>query len=232
VEIGLDGEQTARRSAGDPSTRHRVARSILERGPSTAAQLAELLHLTPAAVRRHLDHLVAEGMLEARDQRVRGARGRGRPAKIFAITDLGRDEFDQGYDDLALQALRYMAAQGGEDAVAAFARQRVAELEERYRPLLEQTDEKDRSQALALALTGDGYAASVRQAPSGDQMCQHHCPVAHVAAEFPQLCEAETEVFSRLLGRPVQRLATIAHGDGVCTTHVPQPVAPARRTQS
>jgi predicted ArsR family transcriptional regulator len=166
-------------------------------GRQRPLQLAELLHLTPAAVRRHLDHLVAEGMLEARDQRVRGARGRGRPAKIFAITDRGRDEFDQGYDDLALQALRYMAAQGGEDAVAAFARQRVAELEERYRPLLEQTDEKDRSQALALALTGDGYAASVRQAPSGDQMCQHHCPVAHVAAEFPQLCEAETEVFSR-----------------------------------
>jgi hypothetical protein len=41
-----------------------------------------------------------------------------------------------------------------------------------------------------------------------------------VAAEFPQLCEAETEAFGRLLGTPVQRLATIAHGDGICTTHV------------
>ncbi len=41
-----------------------------------------------------------------------------------------------------------------------------------------------------------------------------------MAAEFPQLCEAETEAFSRLLGTPVQRLATIAHGDGICTTHV------------
>ena len=40
--------------------------------------------------------------------------------------------------------------------------------------------------------------------------------------EFPQLCEAETEVFARLLGRHVQRLATIAHGDGVCTTNVPR----------
>jgi predicted ArsR family transcriptional regulator len=61
----------------------------------------------------------------------------------------------------------------------------------------------------------------VRSAPVGDQLCQHHCPVAHVAAEFPQLCEAETEVFARLLGKHVQRLATIAHGDGVCTTHIP-----------
>ena len=74
---------------------------------------------------------------------------------------------------------------------------------------------------LAQALSEDGYAASVRSAPVGDQLCQHHCPVAHVAAEFPQLCEAETEVFARLLGRHVQRLATIAHGDGVCTTCSP-----------
>ncbi len=42
-----------------------------------------------------------------------------------------------------------------------------------------------------------------------------------MAAEFPQLCEAETEVISRLVGTHVQRLATIAHGDGVCTTHIP-----------
>src|SRR3546814_15287105 len=53
------------------------------------------------------------------------------------------------------------------------------------------------------------------------QLCQQHCPVAHVAAEFPQLCEAETEAIGRVLGRHVQRLATIAHGDGVCTTSIP-----------
>ena len=46
--------------------------------------------------------------------------------------------------------------------------------------------------------------------------------MAHVAEKFPQLCEAETEAFSRVLGVHVQRLATIAHGDGVCTTHVPR----------
>lgn len=46
--------------------------------------------------------------------------------------------------------------------------------------------------------------------------------MAHVAEKFPQLCEAETEIFSQLLGTHVQRLATIAHGDGVCTTFIPK----------
>jgi predicted ArsR family transcriptional regulator len=74
---------------------------------------------------------------------------------------------------------------------------------------------------LAQVFTDEGYAASVRSGPVGEQLCQQHCPVSHVAHEFPQLCEAETEAIGHVLGRHVQRLATIAHGDGVCTTCIP-----------
>jgi predicted ArsR family transcriptional regulator len=183
--------------------------------------LAERLTLTPAAVRRHLDHLVAAGALEAREPRTYGARGRGRPAKVFVLTDSGRDAFLQAYDDLAAGALRFLSESGGPDAVLEFARRRSADIEDRFRAVVADVGPSERAEALAVALTGDGYAASVRSSPIGEQICQHHCPVAHVAAEFPQLCEAETEVFARLLGRHVQRLATIAHGDGVCTTNVP-----------
>ncbi|MGH3497749.1 MAG: helix-turn-helix transcriptional regulator [Nocardioidaceae bacterium] len=225
--------QSPDESSADAPTRDRVARAILQSGPSTAAKLAEQLALTPAAVRRHLDHLVAEGVLEAREERIYGARGRGRPAKVFVLTDAGREAFDQAYDDLAVDALRFLAETGGAQAVDAFAQRRVGDLEARYRPLLDAAPESTRAEVLARALTSDGYAASVRTAPSGDQICQHNCPVAHVAAEFPQLCEAETQAIGRLLGRHVQRLATIAHGDGVCTTNVPRPTptpAPTRST--
>ncbi|TCO50031.1 putative ArsR family transcriptional regulator [Kribbella antiqua] len=207
----------------DESTRDRVARSILTNGPSSAAVLAERLELTPAAVRRHLDHLLDEGLVEAREERVYGPRGRGRPAKVFVLTDTGRHAFHQAYDDLAATAMRFIAEAGGEEAVAEFARRRVAEVEQRYRELVDAAPESNKADALAQALTADGYAASTAQAAHGAQLCQHHCPVAHVAEQFPQLCEAETEVFARLLGKHVQRLATIAHGDGVCTTHIPGP---------
>ncbi len=207
----------------DAPTRSRVTRSILENGPSTAGVIADRLELTAAAVRRHLDHLIAEGLVEARDQRSYGQRGRGRPAKVFAITARGRDRFQHDYDDLAASALRFLAETGGDDAVTAFAEQRMADLEDRVRPLLEQAEPGDRPDVLARALSDEGFAAGVSSTPAGAQMCQHHCPVAHVAAEFPQMCEAETAMFSRLLGTHVQRLATIAHGDGVCTTHLPTP---------
>jgi predicted ArsR family transcriptional regulator len=209
-------------------TRQRVARSILDHGPSTAAELAGRLELTQAAVRRHLDALVAEGIAEPREKRVYGSRGRGRPAKVFALTDCGRDAFDQSYDELAVDALRWLAGSAGggkqgEAAVLAFARARAAAQAERYGAALEGVAPERRTEALAAELSQDGYAATARSAPAsaGEQLCQHHCPVAHAAEQFPQLCEAETEIFSSLLGTHVQRLATIAHGDGVCTTFVP-----------
>ncbi len=207
--------------AVDAPTRLRVARSLLEHGTSTAAELADRLALTTAAVRRHLDHLLEEGAVEPRAPRILGPRGRGRPARGFALTEAGREAFDQAYDDLAVSALRFLSATAGEQAVADFARARVSDWEDRHRAEVAAAEPEDRANVLARALTEEGYAASVRSAPSGDQLCQHHCPVAHVAAEFPQLCEAETEAFARLLGSHVQRLATIGHGDGVCTTHVP-----------
>ena len=240
------------RGAGaEQGTRARVARLILENGPVTAAALSTRLGLTPAAVRRHLDNLLDDGLIEIRIARVYGSRRRGRPAKLFAITDAGRSAFEHTYDDLATSALRFLAERAGPDAVAEFARRQVAELERRYRPVVDAAPDSARVRALAEALSADGYAASATTVPAstgpvgtgpastgpaspgpaqppaapavGEQLCQHHCPVAHVAAEYPQLCEAETEAFGRLLGTPVQRLATIAHGDGVCTTHVTAP---------
>ncbi|MDH6216172.1 putative ArsR family transcriptional regulator [Streptomyces pseudovenezuelae] len=213
-------------ATGERSTRNRVARSILDHGPSTVAALAERLGLTQAAVRRHLDALVADDVVEAREQRVYGARTRGRPAKVFALTDCGRDAFDQSYDKLAADALRWIQERfGGDEAVVAFARARIAEQASAYRAAIDAAAPEERTEALARALSADGYAATARSAPlpqQGEQLCQHHCPVAHVAEKFPQLCEAETEIFSQLLGTHVQRLATIAHGDGVCTTFIPK----------
>lgn len=220
-------------SRSETGTRGRIARLIMENGPVTAAGLSSRLGLTPAAVRRHLDNLLADGMIETRTARTYGSRGRGRPARMFAITDAGRSAFVHAYDDLASSALRFLAETGGPSAVAAFARQQITELERRYLPVVEAAPPQERVKALAAALSADGYAASASSRPGsdgGDQLCQHHCPVAHVAAQYPQLCEAETEAFGRLLGTAVQRLATIAHGDGICTTHVTSPSLAHSRT--
>jgi len=194
---------TAPAADREVSTRTRVARAVGEDGPVTASALARTLGLTPAAVRRHLDGMLSEDLIAARPSTT-------------------------AYDDLAVSALRYLAERHGREAVGAFAADRVADLEARYAPQVEDAGPglEARVEALASALSDDGFAASSRPVGQGTplaatQLCQGHCPVQHVATEFPELCEAETQAFSRLLGVHVQRLATLAHGEHVCTTHVP-----------
>jgi predicted ArsR family transcriptional regulator len=204
----------------DLSTRNAVARSVLENGPSTAVAIGERLGLTPAGVRRHLDLLIEDGILEAREPHSALVRGRGRPSKVFVMTDDGREKFEHSYDDLAVAALRFITAQTGPHMVNIFSKFRAEEMGRKVRTTIGKS--KNKSAVLADFLTEEGYAATLHDRGVGEELCQHHCPIAHVAAEFPQLCEAETELFSSLLGTHVQRLATIAHGDGVCTTFVPK----------
>ena len=218
----------------DSGTRARIARLILENGPVTAAGLSARLGLTSAAVRRHLDNLLADGLVEARSARTYGNRGRGRPARLFAITDAGRSAFEHAYDDLATSALRFLAERAGPGAVAEFARQQITELERRYR-----ADAGVGTARRAGTSAGGGAVGRRlrrlglrrhRAAPGASSSASTTARWRTLPPEYPQLCEAETEAFGRLLGTPVQRLATIAHGDGVCTTHVTAPSLVHNRT--
>jgi predicted ArsR family transcriptional regulator len=232
-EVMIPMSAVASATASDGRTRDRVGQLLLERGAATAAELGASLGLSPAAIRKHLDAMLADQLVEVRVARSTGPRGRGRPAKRFVLTAAARESFPHHYDGIATAALRWIAQHHGPEALSAFASSQVQALEERLESaiLAAGADPMARAEALAEALTAEGYAASATTIASGGQLCQHHCPVAHVAAEFPQLCDAETEVISRLIGTHVQRLATIAHGDGVCTTHIPSaPSAPTAIT--
>jgi predicted ArsR family transcriptional regulator len=192
----------------------RVARTLLQEGPATAAELAERLEMTPAGIRRQLSALTDAGLVVAHERAPYGPtpkRGRGRPSSVFTLTAEGRSACDQAYDDLALSALRFISDEFGPAAVEAFASARARRLAGAVVGGGTPADVAD-------ALNRAGYAAAIE--PLGDvtvQLCQHNCPVVDAAREFPVLCETETVELSRVLGRHVTRLATLAHGDEVCT---------------
>lgn len=206
----------------EAGTRGRVLAMIMSRGAATAAEIADDFSLTQAAVRRHLCALTEDGLIATRERRPLGSRGRGRPAKVYVATNQGRSAFEHAYDKLALDLIAYLAEQDGPEAVERYARHRFSQFASRHAQ--EITSSASPVETLAGILTNDGYMTTLQPVASGQQLCQHHCPVAAVAMAYPVLCVAETEAFSGLLGSHIQRLATIAHGDGVCTTHIPRPV--------
>jgi predicted ArsR family transcriptional regulator len=232
VSDGADGSNPGPQAQA--GTRDRVQRVICEYGPLTATALASRLGLTPAAVRRHLDRLAEQGTIEERvPVTAGGGRGRGRPGRAYSLSEAAHAGMDSDYGDVATSALRFLAEHAGTDAVGEFARERIAGPEQRYAAQLAEAgqDITVRAQALARALSADGFAASARPVEPGTplagvQLLQRHCPVQHVADQFPAFCDVETAAFSRLLGVHVQRLGTLAHGEHVCTTLIPGGAVP------
>lgn len=206
---------------GERDTRREVLSQILRNGPVSATDISEALGLSAAGVRRHLDNIVSDGLAETVEApRSVGGRARGRPARLYRLTDAGRGRFGHDYDTLALLALRALRETGGDDAVAEFANQRMQDLFGSVDDSVPETV-VDRAERIAEALTDRGYAATVDEAATGVQICRHHCPIQDVAHEFPELCAAEHRVVTELLGHHTQPLATIADGNGICTTHIP-----------
>ena len=214
--------------AGPPSqhevgvTRRAIVRLLAQHGSLTAPAIAEQLELSTVGVRRHLVELVESG--DAVVVQRKPKTGRGRPPKVYQLTSQGQDRLGNAYDELAQLAFRELRELGGDDAVTALARKRAGAMLSGIgldTEDFQSADAQTKAERLAQALTSSGYAASTKLVASGVQLCQHHCPVSHVAADFPALCEAETAAFGELLGTHVQRLATIAQGNCVCTTHIP-----------
>lgn len=200
----------------------RVAKLLLELGPSSATALADTLSMTPTAMRKHLDALEEAGFVTSHDEAPFGpkgdaSRGRGRPAKIFALTQSGREFFEAPYDEIALSALNFIAEKYGKEAVKEFARSRIKTIFESINQPISDIDH------LVQQLNDQGYSASVRPSPfpNAQQLCQHNCPISHVASEYPEFCEVETELIGQSLGVHVTRLSTIATGSSICTTNIP-----------
>jgi len=213
-------------SVQDGRTRREIVRLLLESGSITAAEISGKLGISAAGIRRHLDVLVDGGDAESIPAAPWQHMGRGRPARRYRLTAAGRAKLDHAYDDLASAAMRQLREIGGDDAVRAFARRRIDTILAGVAPVSEPDDAavEGTAEQVADALSRAGYATTTTRVGGpiqGIQICQHHCPVSHVAEEFPELCEAEKQAISEVLGTHVQRLASLANGDCACTTHVP-----------
>ncbi|XCB30156.1 winged helix-turn-helix transcriptional regulator [Arcanobacterium hippocoleae] len=210
----------------DLGTCEQILRLIVERGPITSGELARILVLTPAAVRRHISTLIEDEYIQPYEATPRAPLKRGRPSRRYVATNQGHSQLSEAYADIATHALSFVRENLGNSGVEEFAKRRTAALETRYKGIVDGagSNPTDRIAALAQALDRDGFMTTLRRGGAHAislQLCQGHCPVQDVAGAFPELCEAETRAFAKLLGVPIQRLSTLANGGHVCTTNIP-----------
>ena len=183
------------------------------------------------AVRRHLDNLVTEGLVE---RTTASHRKVGRPPAGWRLSRAGLELFPRRYDALALEVLEDLADEAGPEAVHAVFARRTDKLVERYEAELDGlTSLDDRMRRVAELRDEAGYVAVCCAGTDGEVLLvERNCAVHRVAEQHQVVCMMELSLLQRVLGpdTEVTRVSHTMKGDSACCYRV-RPRKPARPTE-
>ena len=195
---------------------------LLRKHPGvTVTELAGRLSLTGMGVRRHLDALAAEGVVETVSCE---HRARGRPPTGWKLTAAGMELFPRRYDALALEILEDIAEEAGPRAVDAAFACRTEKLAAEYDGALAGAPGLDERVAELARLRDDaGYLAEWERDDDGSLLLtENNCAVHRVAQQHPVVCAMELSLIRRVLGPDVEvtRVSHTMAGDAVCSYRI------------
>jgi predicted ArsR family transcriptional regulator len=209
------------------TTRDQVLRLVRQRREVTVARIAETLAMSQAAIRRHLDGLRADGLVDVRFER----HSVGRPSLLFFATERGEEAVSHGYLQLVSRLFRHLNKMGPEEvggrsgrdvmewALAGVAEEVAADHRDDVRgvTLAERVDEASR------ALKREGIVDSWEQHGESFRMVNGDCPYLRLAEMSDAPCRSDRQSIELLVRAPVEQLQRIASGGAICEYIVRDP---------
>ncbi len=204
----------------------RVLLMLKRDGPISLKGIAAKMGISKMGAHKHLVGLEERGLIERFYERS----GVGRPKLWFKLSDKSSSLFPKAYADISVCALGFIERKLGRDAVEQVLRERQNELYTRYSEKLAGKEGPDRVRELAKLRDQDGYMAEARRAGKlSMEILEHNCPILQIASKYQEACKTETQLFSRLLGSPVEATHRAAVGDSVCRFMIqPKPKSSTR----
>jgi predicted ArsR family transcriptional regulator len=195
--IGKIDEGAAR---ANPATRGAILDRLKREGEASAGALGEALGVTPMAARLHLYELEKEGLVAARSE----PQGRGRPVKLWSLTEEASRIFPDAHQGLAVELIRSVEGLFGEAGLAKVIERHGAQQRESYRARLAGAKSLgERVKRLAKARADEGYMAEARRDGKDWLLVENHCPICSAARVCTRLCANELSVFRDVLGKDV-----------------------------
>ena len=160
------------------ATRTTVLDLLKRGGPQSAGALAEQLGVTAMAVRLHLYDLAEEGLLEETSK----PQGRGRPTKIWSLTEAAVRAFPDAHQGLALEMIGSIREMFGEEGLAKVIDRHSDSQLAAYREELSGLDSIGaRVRRLTELRTAEGYMAVAAQDGDDWLLIENHCPICSAA---------------------------------------------------
>ncbi|MEX2226824.1 MAG: ArsR family transcriptional regulator [Dehalococcoidia bacterium] len=194
------------------STRDLMRDLLNARGEATVGQIAGELGLNQANIRRHLEVLRAEGLVDVRIQRHEV----GRPAYVYRLTERA-EELSGHYPRLVSRMVRQLAARDAGSALLDEVFEGVAQdIAGAYRPSVTGATVRERVAQTSEALKDEGIVDHWRKDADGFHLMNTACPYRKAAEASQAPCHADHRTVELLVGAPVEQVSRMVDGHAMC----------------
>jgi predicted ArsR family transcriptional regulator len=201
------------------STRKVILTMLKTEGNLSVSEMAKQLQITEMAVRRHLNTLERDGLIDSKLVR----QAMGRPTNLYFLTESANELFPKNYHTLTLDLLGELAAEAGEAQVHLLFERRKDKMVSRFEEQLQGKPLGERVKALADIQNANGYMANWSAVEDGSFIInEHNCPISQVANQYNHACQCELLMFETLLGANVQRTECLVKGGFKCSYTIQQ----------
>ena len=181
----------------DASTREEILTYIQNHRSVTAAEIAEAMNLSGAAVRYHLGLLRKANLIEV-DPQVNPNKNRGRPAQSYRPM---AQAVPHNLIRLTTALLQNYLSQPNIQTTEVW--QYLSNHLATELPL--HTSLSRRLPLTVEQLNQMNYAARWEAGPRGPRILFFNCPYAALLPTFPGLCQMDLLILEKMLGRPIQQ---------------------------
>lgn len=198
-------------------TRDRLLLLLKTRDGISTKALAQALDISVPAVRQHLSSLGDQVRAES------VARGVGRPAQIWRLTEAAQSRFPDTHAELTVRIIESIEHSLGASALAKVIEDRyVASLEQYRERLAGVSSIQGKLQRLVQIRSDEGYMAELRKTDTGWLFVENHCPICAAATHCQGFCSNELGLFRELMGADVcvERSEYLLDGGSRCTYEV------------
>ncbi|MBO8171796.1 MAG: transcriptional regulator [Bacillaceae bacterium] len=179
------------------STRDQIIHMLKMEGAMTVSEIAKQLEITEMAVRRHLNTLERDNLIQSTLQR----QAMGRPTHVYSLSEKAEQFFPKSYQDIALDFLQDIREMEGEEKVLHLFRRREKRLYDLYSQQMEGKSIDQRLEELAEIQNEKGYMVELKKDPETGAyiFVEKNCPISDVAKEFTHACNCELSLFQKVL---------------------------------
>lgn len=195
------------------TTRQEILTMLKKQGPLTVSDMAKTLDITEMAVRRHLNTLERDDLIDT--YLVRQAMGR--PTNMYRLSAEAEKLFPRQYSDLTLDFLKDLEVVEGKEIIHQLFERRKDRLSKELEHKLQDKSFDEKVAALAEIQNNKGYMVELQKTETGDYILkEYNCPISQVAKEYVVACDCELKLFQEILKTDVTRSECYAKGESHC----------------